>query len=143
MGIEPRLNLITLGVADMDRAIRFYRDGLGWPLSTASAENFALFKLSTGTALALHPRKMLAEDANIADPGGWGGITLAQNLATIEAVDQTIAAAIAAGATLLKAPQKAHWGGYSGYFVDPDGHPWEVAYNPFLPLVDGKFDVPV
>jgi len=85
--MHPRLNIITLGVRDLDNAVKFYRDGLGWPLSSASAGDFAIFKLSTGTALALYPRNLLAKDANIKDPGGFGGITLAQNIATSEEVD--------------------------------------------------------
>lgn len=75
--MEPRLNIITLGVRDLDRAILFYRDGLGWPMSSMSAGDFAMFKLSTGTTLALFPRELLALDANVKDPGGFGGITLA------------------------------------------------------------------
>jgi len=87
LDMHPRLNIITLGVRDLDNAVKFYRAGLGWPLSSASAGDFAIFKLSTGTALALYPRNLLAKDANIKDPGGFGGITLAQNVATSEEVD--------------------------------------------------------
>jgi len=140
--VETRLNIITLGVADLERAKAFYRDGLGWPLSSASVGDFAIFKLATGTALALHPRALLAEDARVNDNGGFGGITLAQNLGSPQEVDEALAAAVAAGGRLLKPAQKAQWGGYSGYFADPDGHPWELAWNPFFELIDGKLRLP-
>ena len=140
--VQPRLNLVTLGVADLARATAFYRDGLGWPLSRASVGDLALFKLSTGTALALYPRHLLAQDAQVPDSGGFGGITLAQNLASPREVDEGLAAAVRAGGRLLKAACQAHWGGYSGYFADPDGHPWELAYNPFWELVAGQIILP-
>ncbi len=140
--MQPRLNIITLGVRDLNRAVRFYRDGLGWPMSGASVGDFAVFKLITGTALALYPGKLLAEDAKVKDNGGFGGITLAQNAATREEVDTALADAVKAGGTLLKAAREAEWGGYPGYFADPDGHPWEVAWNPFLDLRDGELVLP-
>jgi hypothetical protein len=140
--MQPRLNIITLGVKDLAKAIRFYRDGLGWPLSSASVGDFALFKLTTGTALALYPRKLLAEDAKLKDYGGFGGITLAQNVATREEVDAVLSDAVKAGGSLLKAAREAEWGGYSGYFADPDGHPWEVAWNPFFELRGGNLVLP-
>ena len=140
--MQPRLNIITLGVKDLAKAIRFYRDGLGWPLSGASVGDFALFKLTTGTALALYPRKLLAEDAKLKDHGGFGGITLAQNVATREEVDAVLTDAVKAGGSLLKAAREAEWGGYSGYFADPDGHPWEVAWNPFFELRGGNLALP-
>ena len=141
--MEPRLNIVTLGVSDLQRAVRFYRDALGWPMSSASVGDFAIFKLSTGTALALFPRKLLAADANIKeDKGGFGGITLAHNVASKKLVDETIALAVKAGGKLLKAAHDAEWGGYSGYFADPDGHPWEVAWNPHFPLKDGRIVLP-
>jgi hypothetical protein len=140
--MQPRLNIITLGVQDLAKAIRFYRDGLGWPLSSASVGDFALFKLTTGTALALYPRKLLAEDAKLKDNGGFSGITLAQNVATREEVDAVLSDAVKAGGSLLKAAREAEWGGYSGYFADPDGHPWEVAWNPFFELRGGNLALP-
>lgn len=140
--MQPRLNIITLGVKDLDQAIRFYRDGLGWPMSSASVGDFALFKLATGTALALYPRNLLAEDANLQDSGGFGGVTVAQNVATREEVDAALSDAVRAGGSLLKTAREAAWGGYSGYFADPDGHPWEVAWNPFFKLQEGKLVLP-
>lgn len=140
--MEPRVSLITLGVRDFDAAVRFYRDGLGWPLSSISAGDFAAFKMTPGTALALHPRKLLAKDAGLADGTGFGGITLAHNVATRAAVDDVLAAAVAAGGRLLRAAHDADWGGYSGYFADLDGHPWEVAWNPGIPLVNGELRLP-
>ena len=140
--MEPRLHIVTLGVRDLNRAVRFYRDGLGFPLSSASVGDFALFRLHTGTALALYPRDLLAADANLDDPGGFGGITLAQNVATREEVDALLAQAVQAGGRLLKKAVAAEWGGYSGYFADPDGHPWEVAWNPQFPLHQGALVLP-
>jgi uncharacterized protein len=140
--MEPRLNIITLGVQDLDKAIRFYRDGLGWPISRASAGDFAIFKLSTGTALALYPRELLAEDANVNDPTGFGGITLAQNVDTREEVDLVLSEVAKSGGTILKSAREADWGGYSGYFADPDGHPWEVAWNPHFQLRQGNLVLP-
>jgi uncharacterized protein len=140
--MQPRLNIITLGVRDLNSAVKFYRDGLGWPLSSASAGDFTIFKLSTGTALALYPRALLAKDANVLDTGGFGGIALAQNVETPEEVDLVLSQAVKSGGTILKSARKADWGGYSGYFADPDGHPWEVACNPFLQLDQGNLVLP-
>lgn len=130
--MEPRLNIITLGVKNLERSLKFYRDGLGWKLSKASVGDFAIFRMSTGTAIALFPRKLLAADAKMKDQdvGGFGGVTLAHNVTSKKKVDQVIAQAVAAGAKVLKAACEAEWGGYSGYFADPDGHAWEVAFNP-------------
>ncbi len=140
--MEPRLNIITLGVRDLGRAVSFYRDGLKWPLSSASVGDFAIFNLSTGTALALYPRNLLAADANVKDRGGFGGITLAQNVSDKETVDRVLTQAVKAGGNLLKPAATAEWGGYSGYFADPDGHPWEVAWNPFFVLEAGQLRLP-
>jgi uncharacterized protein len=140
--MQPRLNIVTLGVRDMNKSIQFYRDGLGWPLSSMSAGDFAIFKMSTGTALALYPRDLLAKDANLGDPGGFGGITLAQNVATREEVDLALSQAVKSGGTIIKSARKADWGGYSGYFADPDGHPWEVAWNPYFQLTQGCLNLP-
>lgn len=140
--MDPRLNIITLGVQDLDKAIQFYRDGLGWPLSSASVGDFAIFRLSTGTALALYPRDLLAIDANVKDRGGFGGITLAQIVDTKEEVDLVLSQAVESGGSILKSARNADWGGYSGYFADPDGHPWEVAWNPYLRLKQGNLVLP-
>ena len=140
--LEPRLNIVTLGVGDLERAVSFYRDGLGWPQSSASVGDFAIFSLSAGMALALYPRHLLAMDARVKDEGGFGGITLAQNVPDKESVDRVLAQAVRAGGVLLKAAETAEWGGYSGYFADPDGHPWEIAWNPFFVLEDGRLRLP-
>ena len=141
--MEPRISLLTLGVEDFNRSLRFYRDGLRWPLSSASGEDVAFFRTS-GAVLALYPRKLLAEDAGISAEGsGFGGIVLAHNVASRELVDAVLAEAAAAGGTILKPAQDAFWGGYSGYFADPDGYPWEVAWNPGFPLAaDGSVQLP-
>jgi catechol 2,3-dioxygenase-like lactoylglutathione lyase family enzyme len=136
--LQPRLNIVTLGVKNIERAIQFYRDGLGWQLSSISGGDFAIFKISTGTALALYPRHLLAKDACVEDYGGYGGITLAQNVSSKEEVDRALSQAVLAGGTLLKAAGNTEWGGYSGYFADPDGHPWEVAWAPIFELLQGK-----
>ena len=142
--MEPRINLITLGVADLGRALHFYRDGLGWPLSSASVEGEIAFFRTGGVVLALWSRRSLAADASLSDVGrGFGGIALAQNVATPEMVDATLAQAKAAGATILTAAHDASWGGRSGYFADPDGHAWEVAWNPGFPFnPDGSLRLP-
>lgn len=140
--MDPRITIITLGVTDIDHSVRFYQDGLGWSLSSASGGDFALFKLDTGTAMALYPRDLLAEDARIEDNGGFGGITLAQNVSSKAKVTQALKQAVDAGGSLLKKAQKTEWGGYSGYFADPDGHPWEVAWAPFFDLRDGILVLP-
>lgn len=130
--MQPRLNIVTLGVRDLSRAVGFYRDGLGWKPAIAAGD-FILFDLG-GVAVALYPRNLLAEDAGLTATDGFGGVTLAQNVASREDVDATLARACAAGATLLRAASEKEWGGYSGYFADPDGHPWEIAHNPLFKL---------
>lgn len=129
--MEPRISLITLGVDDLDRSIRFYRDGLGLPMRDGP-EGIAFFETS-GTWLSVYTRDKLAEDA-LTDPAGSGfrGFTLAHNVRTEAEVDQVLEEAVAAGATLVKEAQKVFWGGYSGYFRDPDDFLWEVAYNPHM-----------
>ncbi len=134
--MEQRLTLVSLGVADRERATRFYRDGLGWKLSPGSTGDFVLFVLKGGMGLALYPRKLLAEDAGVDDPGGFGGITIAHNVETPAQVDALLAAAVAAGGRLLRPATEKPWG-YTGYFADPDGHPWEVAHVPSLKLQGG------
>jgi hypothetical protein len=129
--MKPHITLITLGVLDMDRAIEFYEKGLGLPRNE-SPEGIAFFA-TAGTMLSLYPRDKLAEDITVpADGSGFQGFALAHNVASPEDVDRTLEEAVAAGAELVKAGQKVFWGGYSGYFKDPDGFYWEVAHNPFL-----------
>ncbi len=141
--MDQRITLITLGVADLDRAIRFYRDGLGWVPSGSSVEGEIAFFQLNGMVLGLWPRTLLAEDARVPDGGGWGGLTLAQNQGSREEVDAVVAAMVGAGGTLLKEPVATDWGGYSGYASDPDGHPWEIAHNPSWPLAaDGSLTLP-
>ena len=132
--MDPRITLITLGVDDLPRSIRFYRDGLGFPTDAGDDANIAFF-MTGGVRLALYPRARLAEDIQeglaLAGPG-FGGITLAHNVARRAQVDEALALATAAGATLLKPAQDTFWGGYSGYFADPDGYAWEVAWGPMF-----------
>lgn len=133
-GMEPRINIITLGVADLGRAVAFYRDGLGFPTGYKEGEAIAFFQTG-GARLALYPRKALAEDIGPdIDPGkpGFGGITLAHNVRTKEEVAPLLALAEKAGATVVKAAQDVFWGGHSGYFRDPDGHHWEIAWAPLF-----------
>lgn len=138
--MEQRLNLVTLGVHDLKRAVRFYGDGLGWEMWPGSGGDFALFPLAGGCGLALYPRRLLADDAGATDAGGFGGVTLAQNVSSPGEVDEILERAVAAGGTLLKGATEKEWGGYSGYFADPEGHPWEVAWNPHFRLRDGLLD---
>lgn len=142
MPIAPRLTLVTLGVADMARAVAFY-DRLGWRRSAANDPNEVAFYRLENLVLSLFPRAHLAADAQVPDtPPGFGGFTLALNQESEAAVDAALAEAVAAGATLLKLAQKVFWGGYSGYFADPDGHLWEVAFNPFFPFDEAGRLVP-
>jgi predicted lactoylglutathione lyase len=140
--MEQRVSLITLGVADLHRSRDFY-ERLGWKRSNAKAEEIVFFQAG-GMALALYPRVSLAKDANVSPDGeGFGGITLAYNTRTREEVDSVLAQAEAAGAKLLKPAQETFWGGYDGYFSDPDGFLWEVAWNPFFPIAeDGSIRIP-
>lgn len=142
--MEPRLSLVTLGVDDLERARTFY-EALGWRASPASQGDVVFFQLN-GMALSLYPRELLAEDAAI-PPGGkpaFSGVTLAHNCRSEREVDAIYAEALRAGARGVKPPQKAFWGGYSGYFADPEGHLWEIAHNPFFPLDPaGNLSLPV
>jgi hypothetical protein len=123
--------MITLGVKDMAKSIAFYRDGLGFP-QMESPPTVAFFTLN-GSWLGLYGFRDLAEDATVSAEGsGFNGFALAHNVESEATVDQVMAQAIAAGATLVKPAQKTFWGGYSGYFKDPDGHLWEIAHNPFF-----------
>lgn len=140
--MEQRVSIITLGVSDLQRSSEFY-ERLGWRRSTSQAEGIVFFQAG-GMALALFPRHELAKDANIAPDGqGFSGVSLAYNTRNREEVDSVLAEAKRAGATLLKAAEEAFWGGYSGYFSDPDGFLWEVAWNPsFAMAEDGRIQVP-
>lgn len=138
---QQRVTLITLGVADLDRAKAFYA-ALGWT-PAEETESIAFYQLH-GQVLGLFGRAALAADQGRPDAQiGTGAMTLAQNFATEAEVDTAFAKALAAGATNLKAPEKVFWGGYSGYYADPDGHVWELAMNPFWPLSeDGSLTLP-
>jgi catechol 2,3-dioxygenase-like lactoylglutathione lyase family enzyme len=139
--MEPRITLITLGVADVARAVRFYRDGLGWPTTYEDGGSIAFFNTS-GTRLSLYPLKELGADiAPELQPvrTGFGGITLAHNVRTKAEVAAVLALAERAGGRIVKPAQDVFWGGHSGYFTDPDGYYWEVAWNPILPLDDDGF----
>jgi predicted lactoylglutathione lyase len=125
--MDQRLSLITLGVADTGRARAFY-EALGW--SGESPDGDVVFFQAGGMIVALWGRDKLAEDSVVTDDGGWGGITLAYNTRSPEEVDEVLAQAEAAGGTIGRAGATAFWGGYTGVFIDPDGHPWEVAHNP-------------
>jgi uncharacterized protein len=140
--MEQRVGLITLGVADLDRSREFYQR-LGWQRSMPNAEGIVLFQAG-GMALARYPRNEVAKDAKFPAEGhGFCGIALAYNTRTREEVDAVLAEAHAAGAEILKAAEQAFWGGYSGYFSDLDGFPWEVAWNPcFTILADGSIRIP-
>jgi uncharacterized protein len=140
--MEQRVSVITLGVADLKRSAEFY-ERLGWRRSMAKAEGIVFFQAG-GMALALYPRNELAKDANVPPDGsGFPGISLSHNTRTAEEVDVVIARAAAAGALVLKPAQKAFWGGYSGYFADLDGFPWEVAWNPYFSIAeDGGVRLP-
>jgi catechol 2,3-dioxygenase-like lactoylglutathione lyase family enzyme len=123
--------MITLGVRDLAAAVRFYEHGLGFP-RMESPPGIAFFTLD-GTWLGLYGREALAGDATVPAEGhGFEGFTLAHNVGSAKEVDEVVSQAVGAGATRVKQPQKVFWGGYSGYFSDPDGHLWEVAYNPLF-----------
>lgn len=128
--MKPSLTVVTLGVRDLKRSLDFYRNVLGWSTSSTEADGIIFFQLK-GVVLALYPRKSLAEDATVEPKGsGFSGLTLAHNASSENEVDAIFGELKVAGARIVKAPQKAFWGGYSGYFADPDGFLWEVAYNP-------------
>lgn len=136
--MEQRLSLVTLGVTDLARSRRFYEEGLGWRASGASTAEVVFFQLG-GIALALWGREALAEDARLPDPGpggGLGGVALAHNVRTRAEVAAVLARARTAGGRVLRPAEDTTWGGCSGYFADPDGHLWEVAWNPHFPLRD-------
>lgn len=126
--MEQRVSLVTLGVRDLAKARAFY-EALGWRSGAAPADDVVFFQAG-GLVVALWGRAELAEDSTVEDAGGWGGITLAYNVSSPGEVDAVIEEARAAGATIGREPAATFWGGYSAVFLDPDGHPWEIAHNP-------------
>ena len=132
--MEQRLSLVTLGVADLSRARRFY-EGLGWQTGAAPEDDVVFFQTG-GMIVALWDRARLADDSVVTDSGGWGGVTLAHNVQSPAEVDAVLAEAERAGARIARHGAETFWGGYSGVFVDPDGHPWEVAHNPHWTIAD-------
>ncbi len=132
--MDQRVSLITLGVGDLARSRAFY-EALGWKSGAEAGDDVVFFQ--TGCMIvALWDRGKLAEDSGVKDGGGWGGVTLAYNARSPQQVDAVLAEAQAAGATIPRAGAETFWGGYSGVFVDPDGHPWEVAHNPHWTIGD-------
>jgi uncharacterized protein len=137
--MKPRVTLITLGVDDLERALRFYRDGLGFPTEGIVGTEFAhgavaFFELQPGLKLAVWPRASLAHDSGLAvGPSSPTDVALAHNVSSRQEVDAVMMQAGAAGATIVKPAVDTFWGGYAGYFQDPDGHLWEVAWNPQMP----------
>ena len=132
--MDQRVSVITLGVADLERARRFY-EALGWTSPSVPEDGVVFFQCG-GIVLALWSRASLAEDSVVEDAGGWGGVTLAYNVGSPQDVDAVLQEASAAGATIGRPGEATFWGGYSGVFIDPDGHPWEVAHNPYWTLAD-------
>jgi catechol 2,3-dioxygenase-like lactoylglutathione lyase family enzyme len=129
--MKPRISMITLGVSDLNKSVDFYEHGLGFPRMD-SPPDVAFFTLN-GTWLGLYGREALAEDAQVSPKGsGFTAFTLSHNVSSEKEVDEVVSQAIAVGAEIVKEPQKVFWGGYSGYFKDPDGHLWEVAHNPLF-----------
>lgn len=134
--MRQKLNLITLGVADLHKALNFYETGLGWKRSEKSVEDLVLFPLG-GITLALYPKHTLAEDVTIAyQPSAFYGLTLSYNAKSEREVDEIMKTVAKLGATVVKPAQKVFWGGYSAYFKDLDGYVFEVAFNPFWELDD-------
>jgi uncharacterized protein len=139
--MEQRLTLITLGVRDLARARAFY-EALGWTSGAAPEDDVVFFQAGC-MAVALWDRARLAEDSGVEDGGGWGGVTLAYNVRSPEAVDTVTEEARRAGASVVREPAETFWGGYSSAFVDPEGHPWEVAHNPRWTIRDdGSLELP-
>jgi uncharacterized protein len=135
--MEQRLSVITLGVRDLARSRAFY-EALGWTTS-ADADDDVVFFQAGGMVVALWGREQLAEDSVVSDAGGWGGVTLAHNVRSPAEVDAVLVEAERAGATIGRRGAETFWGGYSGVFIDPEGHPWEVAHNPFWTIAgDGS-----
>ena len=127
--MRQKLSIVTLGIKNFQRSLDFYKNGLGWKPSRAS-DKIAFFPMD-GVILALYPREKLAQDATVDSTGsGFSGITLAYNAKSQEEVDEVLHTVQSAGAKIIKQAQQVFWGGYSGYFADPDGYLWEVAWNP-------------
>ena len=133
--VKPKISLITLGVADFEKSLRFYRDGLGFkPNNYKDGEDVVFFEME-GVWLSLFSKNKLAADVSIPQDGsGFAGFTLAHNVMSKEEVNKVFEFAVSIGAKPVKKPQDVFWGGYSGYFADPDGYLWEVAFNPFTDL---------
>ena len=142
MPVPARLSIVTLGVADLGRATAFYKD-LGWTLAPASSDEIVWF-LTSDSALGLYPLDELAADAGLkpGSPGDFGGVMLGLNVERAEQVDEVLAAVVAVGGRIVAEPELAEWGGYRGYFADPDGHTWEVLYHPYMSFAaDGSLDL--
>jgi catechol 2,3-dioxygenase-like lactoylglutathione lyase family enzyme len=139
--VDQRVSLVTLGVADLARARAFY-EALGWVTRAEPGDDVVFFPAG-GMIVALWSRAKLADDSGVDDPGGWGGVTLAHNVHSPAEVDSVIDEARRAGARIGREPAQTFWGGYSAIFIDPDGHPWEVAHNPHWTLdEDGSIALP-
>ncbi|HEX3910484.1 MAG TPA: VOC family protein [Solirubrobacteraceae bacterium] len=139
--MDQRLSVVTLGTSDLKRARSFY-EGLGWRSRAAEDDDVVFFQVG-GSVLSLWDRARLAEDSGVELGSGYGGVTLAHNVGSPAEVDEIIAQAETAGGAIARAPGETFWGGYSGVFVDPDGHPWEVAHNPHWVLnEDGGVRLP-
>jgi catechol 2,3-dioxygenase-like lactoylglutathione lyase family enzyme len=139
--MEQRLSLITLGTSDLERARNFY-EALGWTTGAAPDDDVVFFQAG-GMIVALWDRARLAEDSAVKEGSGWGGVTLAYNTRSAKEVDDVIEEARAAGATIGREPGETFWGGHSGVFIDPDGHPWEIAHNPSWTIEeDGSVTLP-
>ncbi len=140
--MKPRITVLTLGVSDLERSLAFYRDGLGLPTDGIVGREFeygavAFFKLQPGLLLALWPRASIARDSGLAvQPPSVTDFTIGHNVGSTAEVDAVMERAARAGATIVKAAGDTFWGGYAGYFQDPDGHLWEVAWNPQVAIAD-------
>jgi catechol 2,3-dioxygenase-like lactoylglutathione lyase family enzyme len=126
--MDQRLSVVTLGVRDLERARAFY-ERLGWVTRAEPGDDVVFFQ-APGYVVALWDRDKLARDSGVIDSGGWGGVTLAHNVRSPIEVDAVLSEALDAGATIVRQGAETFWGGYSGVFLDPEGHPWEVAHNP-------------
>jgi catechol 2,3-dioxygenase-like lactoylglutathione lyase family enzyme len=139
--MQQRVSVITLGVRDLARSRAFY-ESLGWRSKSKPEEGVVFFQAGC-MVLALWGRKELMDDSGVVDSGGWGGMALAYNVSSPQEVDDVLAQARAAGARITRTGGKTFWGGYNGVFIDPDGHPWEVAHNPFWTRhQDGSIELP-
>ena len=139
--MDQRLSLVTLGVSDLERAVAFY-EALGWSVANDVAAQDVAFFQAGPMVVALWHRDELAADSAVTDSGGWGGVTLAHNVSSPDEVDAVLTEAEGAGATVGRPGAATEWGGYSGIFIDPEGHPWEVAHNPHWELgKDGSITI--